>query len=380
MKAIRQVLHYIKGTKDYGITYKHNEGNKIYGFSDSSYRVNTQEGKGTSGIVFYYGESPISSWSIQKQATVVLSSCESKFIAKTAAATQALWLKRLLSKLTHSEEEEVTIKGWEYTIVKQEDSAEHPSEMKILLPSCLPYISRHICFKLVNKFTELGFTYLTNQFYKILMHDYWRRYLTIYIDDEISATRVSKKGVLQVLLDLRFAANILFGGDLAGNEDISKIPKAKAAYRHKQEVQQEKLAIQGHDYPKEMGKKIRRCYMHFLEILTSHFKTAKAPSKAHTGALLEPAFKAEIDNGSLGIHQWKTGEHGANWTRSVVPKGKEVIEHFGVQLEDTTNYPTEPTQGHYMESQHKFYTISSSTKIKEEHASSTSSDGFEVIT
>ncbi|GKE08329.1 hypothetical protein Tco_1411880 [Tanacetum coccineum] len=108
MKAIRQVLRYVKGTKDYGITYKHNGGNKIHGFSDSSYGVNTQEGKGTTGIIFYYGESPIS-WSTQKQATVALSSCESEFIAATAAATQALWLKRLLSKLTHSQEEKVTI-------------------------------------------------------------------------------------------------------------------------------------------------------------------------------------------------------------------------------------------------------------------------------
>ncbi|GKE90672.1 hypothetical protein Tco_1571767 [Tanacetum coccineum] len=76
--------------------------------NDSSYGVNTQEGKGTTGIIFYYGESPIS-WSTQKQATVALSSCESEFIAATAAATQALWLKRLLSKLTHSQEEKVTI-------------------------------------------------------------------------------------------------------------------------------------------------------------------------------------------------------------------------------------------------------------------------------
>nr|GEX31958.1 ribonuclease H-like domain, reverse transcriptase, RNA-dependent DNA polymerase [Tanacetum cinerariifolium] len=49
------------------------------------------------------------SWSTQKQATVALSSCESEFIAATAAATQALWLKRLLSRLTHSEEEKITI-------------------------------------------------------------------------------------------------------------------------------------------------------------------------------------------------------------------------------------------------------------------------------
>nr|GEU79446.1 ribonuclease H-like domain, reverse transcriptase, RNA-dependent DNA polymerase [Tanacetum cinerariifolium] len=61
MKAIRQVLRYIKGTKDYGITYKHNGGNKIHGYNDSSYGVNTQGGKGTTGIIFYYGESPIRS-------------------------------------------------------------------------------------------------------------------------------------------------------------------------------------------------------------------------------------------------------------------------------------------------------------------------------
>nr|GEU66558.1 zinc finger, CCHC-type [Tanacetum cinerariifolium] len=71
--------------------------------------VNTQEGKETTGIIFYYGESPIS-WSMQKQATVTLSSCESEFIAATAATTQALWLKRLLSKLTHFEEYKVTIR------------------------------------------------------------------------------------------------------------------------------------------------------------------------------------------------------------------------------------------------------------------------------
>nr|GEX30619.1 ribonuclease H-like domain, reverse transcriptase, RNA-dependent DNA polymerase [Tanacetum cinerariifolium] len=88
-EAIRQVLRYVKGTKDYEITYKHNGGDKIHGFSDSSYGVNTQEGKGTTRIIFYYGESPIS-WSTQKQATVALSSCESEFIAATAAATQAL--------------------------------------------------------------------------------------------------------------------------------------------------------------------------------------------------------------------------------------------------------------------------------------------------
>ncbi|GJW65352.1 zinc finger, CCHC-type containing protein [Tanacetum coccineum] len=48
--------------------------------------------------------------SMNKQPTVALSSCESEFMAATAAACQALWLKRLLSELTGWEEERITLK------------------------------------------------------------------------------------------------------------------------------------------------------------------------------------------------------------------------------------------------------------------------------
>jgi hypothetical protein len=48
--------------------------------------------------------------SAQKQPTVALSSCESEFMAATAAACQALWLKRLLSELTRNEEKKITLK------------------------------------------------------------------------------------------------------------------------------------------------------------------------------------------------------------------------------------------------------------------------------
>ncbi|GJX20686.1 zinc finger, CCHC-type containing protein [Tanacetum coccineum] len=98
MKAINQILRYIKGTKDYGITYGHEGGNHIQGYSDNSYVINTQEGRGTTRIFFYFRNSPIN-WSTQKQGTVALSSCESEFIA---ASTHALWLKRLFSKITNT--------------------------------------------------------------------------------------------------------------------------------------------------------------------------------------------------------------------------------------------------------------------------------------
>ncbi|KAD4179957.1 hypothetical protein E3N88_28548 [Mikania micrantha] len=108
LKAIRQVLRYIKGTKDFGITYKRNGSCEITGYSDSSYGVNTEEGKGTTSIVFYFGNSPIT-WCTQKQQTVALSSCESEFMAATAAACQALWLKRLLSEITRWKERRITL-------------------------------------------------------------------------------------------------------------------------------------------------------------------------------------------------------------------------------------------------------------------------------
>ncbi|XP_035843879.1 secreted RxLR effector protein 161-like [Helianthus annuus] len=95
LKAVKQILRYIKGTKEHGIIYKKQGGCKITGYSDSSFGVNTDKGKGTTGLVFYFGESPIT-WCTQKQQTVALSSCESEFMAATAAACQALWLKRIV--------------------------------------------------------------------------------------------------------------------------------------------------------------------------------------------------------------------------------------------------------------------------------------------
>nr|GEU99468.1 ribonuclease H-like domain, reverse transcriptase, RNA-dependent DNA polymerase [Tanacetum cinerariifolium] len=76
---------------------------------ESSYGINTDQGKGTTGIVFYFGESPIT-WCTQKQPTVTLSSCESEFMVATGAACQALWLKRVLSELTGWEEKRITLK------------------------------------------------------------------------------------------------------------------------------------------------------------------------------------------------------------------------------------------------------------------------------
>ena len=54
------------------------------GYSDSLYNVDTDDGKSTTGHMFYLDQSPIT-WCSQKQEIVALSSCEAEFMAVTEA-------------------------------------------------------------------------------------------------------------------------------------------------------------------------------------------------------------------------------------------------------------------------------------------------------
>ena len=104
---MKNILRYVKGTVHYGLIYKKGGNGKLIGYSDSSHGMDRNDGKGTTGTVFYLSGNPIT-WCSQKQRTVALSSCESEFMAATSAACQALWLRGLLKELT----------GWEVRSIK----------------------------------------------------------------------------------------------------------------------------------------------------------------------------------------------------------------------------------------------------------------------
>lgn len=59
-------------------------------------------------MVFYLNDSLIS-WCSHKHKAVALSSCESEFMAATAAAKQALWQRNLLSEITGTVQKIVTL-------------------------------------------------------------------------------------------------------------------------------------------------------------------------------------------------------------------------------------------------------------------------------
>ncbi|KFK27017.1 hypothetical protein AALP_AA8G323700 [Arabis alpina] len=97
-QAIKHILRYLRGTTNLGLFFKRDGSRRIIGYSDSSHNIDVDDGRSTSGHVFYLGSSPIT-WTSQKQPTVALSSCEAEFMAATETAKQAIWLKELMKEV-----------------------------------------------------------------------------------------------------------------------------------------------------------------------------------------------------------------------------------------------------------------------------------------
>ncbi|KAL8096081.1 hypothetical protein AgCh_037150 [Apium graveolens] len=98
--AARRILRYVKGTLHFGLRYTQGAGDYLLsGFSDSDLGGNVKDRRSTGGMAFYLDESLIT-WVSQKERCVALSSCEAEFMAATAAACQAVWLRNLLMELT----------------------------------------------------------------------------------------------------------------------------------------------------------------------------------------------------------------------------------------------------------------------------------------
>ena len=64
---------------------------EITGYSDSSHNIDVDDGRSTTGFMFYLGTSPITLTSC-KQPTVAFSSCEAEYMAATEAEKQTIWL------------------------------------------------------------------------------------------------------------------------------------------------------------------------------------------------------------------------------------------------------------------------------------------------
>ncbi|QRW23995.1 Reverse transcriptase [Rhizoctonia solani] len=99
--AIKQVIHYLKGTSFLGLLYKQLEAKVGFGevsYSDANWGSNLLDRKSISGNVYLLGGATVS-WSAKKQPTVALSTMEAEYMALSHACTQAIWFRQFFQEL-----------------------------------------------------------------------------------------------------------------------------------------------------------------------------------------------------------------------------------------------------------------------------------------
>ena len=115
--AVKRVLRYVKGTKDFGICFDGTKDIMPVGYSDSDWAGDVNDRKSTGGYVFTMCGGPIS-WSSRKQSVVATSSCEAEYIALCAACKEAIWVMKIVSPLI-----KITEVGKSVTIFSDSQSA-----------------------------------------------------------------------------------------------------------------------------------------------------------------------------------------------------------------------------------------------------------------
>ena len=110
LQAIKCVLRYVAGTLDCGLHYKcASSAMRFIGYCDSDLAGDVDTSKSTSGTMFFLDDCLVC-WQSTKQKVVTLSSYEAEYITAASAATQRLWLSRLLGELLGSKVDVVELK------------------------------------------------------------------------------------------------------------------------------------------------------------------------------------------------------------------------------------------------------------------------------
>lgn len=96
--AIKRTMRYLNGTRNLGLTYKHNKNSELLGYSDADWAGDLCGRKSTSGYIFLLSDAAIS-WRSKKQTCVALSTAEAEYMALAIAIQEAIWLRQLISYL-----------------------------------------------------------------------------------------------------------------------------------------------------------------------------------------------------------------------------------------------------------------------------------------
>ncbi|KAK8656121.1 hypothetical protein V6N13_108680 [Hibiscus sabdariffa] len=96
--AVKNILKYLRRTKDAFLVYGGEEQLSIKGYTDASFQTDKDDLRSQSGFVFRLNGGAVS-WKSSKQDTVDDSTTEAEYIAASKAAKEAVWIKKFVTEL-----------------------------------------------------------------------------------------------------------------------------------------------------------------------------------------------------------------------------------------------------------------------------------------
>ncbi|KAK8662904.1 hypothetical protein V6N13_024790 [Hibiscus sabdariffa] len=96
--AVKNILKYLRRTKDVFLVYGGEEELRIKGYTDASFQTEKDDSRSQLGFVFCLNGGVVS-WKSSKQDTVADSTTEVEYIAASEAAKEAVWIKKFITGL-----------------------------------------------------------------------------------------------------------------------------------------------------------------------------------------------------------------------------------------------------------------------------------------
>lgn len=94
-RALKRILHYVKGTYHYGLQLSWDSSQTLLGYSDTDWAGCLDTQRSTTGFVIYLGCN-LTSWCSKKQTIVACSSVEAEYCALASVAVELSWTLQLL--------------------------------------------------------------------------------------------------------------------------------------------------------------------------------------------------------------------------------------------------------------------------------------------
>ena len=96
--AIKNILKFLKRTKDSFLIYEGEEELIVKGYTDTSFQSDKDNSRSQSDYVFYLNDGAMS-WKSSKQEIVADSTIEAEYIATSMASKETVWIKNFVTEL-----------------------------------------------------------------------------------------------------------------------------------------------------------------------------------------------------------------------------------------------------------------------------------------